>query len=150
MDDCCDPNRADLTQVTNQCPRNGAKGKPVLLITLKSLLVPDALAQLNAHQRYRFCASPDCPVVYFGEDAQTFETAQLKVPVFAKDPGPDVPVCYCFGWRRQPLQDPANRHAPDAIAAHIQAKRCGCEVNNPLGRCCLAEVRSLIPAADTE
>jgi hypothetical protein len=147
MDNCCNPNRADLAQVAHHCPHNGAKGKPVPLITLKSLLLPDALAQLNAHQRYRFCASPDCPIVYFGDDAQTFTTTQIKVPIFAKDKGPDVPVCYCFGWRRGQLQDPSNCHATDEITAHIQAQRCGCEVNNPQGCCCLTNVRSAMEVA---
>lgn len=142
MSDCCTDPLTTTAPFHQHCPRNGAKGKPVPLITLKSLLVPGALAQLNAQQSYRFCASSDCPVVYFGADGQTFQTDLLKVPVFAKDPGPEVPVCYCFDWRRHQLQNPANRHAPDDIAAHIQAKRCGCEVNNPQGRCCLADVRS--------
>lgn len=142
MSDCCTDQSTTATQSPQHCPCNRAKGKPVPLITLKSLLVPSALAQLNAQQSYRFCASPDCPVVYFGADGQTFETDCLKVPVFAKDLSPEVPVCYCFDWRRHQLRDPANRHALDDIAAHIQAQRCGCEVNNPQGRCCLADVRS--------
>ncbi len=142
MSDCCNDPLTTAAQSHQHCPGNGAKGKPVPLITLKSLLVPGALAQLNAQQSYRFCASSDCPVVYFGANGQTFEADRLKVPVFAKDLSPEVPVCYCFDWRRHQLRDPANRHALDDIAAHIQAKRCGCEANNPQGRCCLADVRS--------
>jgi hypothetical protein len=58
-----------------------------------------------------------------------------------------VPVCYCFGWRRGQLQDPSNCHATDEITAHIQAQRCGCEVNNPQGCCCLTNVRSAMEVA---
>jgi len=144
MTDCCRPNSIPLPSEPHRCPRNGVKGQPVRLITLKSLLLPDALAQLNAHQRYHFCASPDCPVVYFGDDGQRFKTADLKVLVWAKDKRPEVPVCYCFGWQRHHLQNSANRHAPDEIAAHVKAGRCGCEMNNPQGRCCLGNVRSLL------
>lgn len=144
MTDCCHPDSIPSTPEPHCCPRNGVKGQPVRLITLKSLLLPAALAQLNPHQRYHFCASPDCPVVYFGDDGQRFDTAVLKVPVWAKDEHPHVPVCYCFGWQRHHLQNSANRHAPDEIAAHVKAGRCGCEVNNPQGRCCLADVRSLL------
>lgn len=146
MNDCCKTNSGDSLEVRRHCPHNGVTGKSVPLITLKSLLLPNALAKLNAQQRYRFCASPDCPVVYFAEDGETFTSEQIKVAVFAKDNGPDVPVCYCFGWLRQDLQDPANCYAPDEITAHIQAQRCGCEVNNPQGRCCLANVRSVMDA----
>lgn len=41
--------------------------------------------------------APDCPVVYFNEEGQTFSIKQVKVPVFQKEKGLDVPVCYCFG-----------------------------------------------------
>ncbi len=137
-------------QAGHHCPRNRAKGEAVPLITLKSLLQPAALAQLNAHQKYRFCPSADCPVVYFGEtDAQLFTTEQLKVLVFAKDQRPEVPVCYCFGWQRGQIHQANQRQIVDEIRAHIQAKRCGCEVNNPQGRCCLNNLQNLVPSPST-
>jgi hypothetical protein len=138
------PSQADYCPTRALCPRNQVRGEAVPLITLKSLLQPAALAQLNAHQNYRFCPSADCPVVYFGEtDAQTFTTDQLKVLVFAKDSRPEVPVCYCFGWQRGQIHLDNQRQIMDEIRAHIEAKRCGCEVNNPQGRCCLANVQSI-------
>ena len=150
MTDCCHPESSSSPPSIHHCPLNGVKGQSVQLITLKSLLLPEALAQLNAHQRYHYCASSDCSVVYFGEDGQTFTTTNLKVPVWSKDERPEVPVCYCFGWRRHHLQNSANGHAPDEIAAHIKAGRCGCEVNNPQGRCCLGNVRSLLNQTQME
>lgn len=131
------------------CPRSGEQGIPVQLITLKSLLCPRALAQLNADSSYAFCQDPICPVVYFSEQGQSFGVDDLKVPVFQKESGEDVPVCYCFAWtRRRIRQELQGSTTPQAIlaeiAAHIKARRCGCQVNNPQGFCCLENVRQVI------
>ncbi|MGC8713874.1 MAG: putative iron-sulfur cluster-binding metallochaperone [Leptodesmis sp.] len=131
-----------------QCPQDQSQGKPVKLITLKSLLMPQALERLNAQASYRFCHSVDCPIVYFSTAGDTFTTDDLKVPVFQKNPGQGVPICYCFDWTRQRLQQDLEQQeqtsAIAAITAHIQAGRCGCEVNNPQGSCCLKNVHDYI------
>jgi len=76
---------------------------------------------------------------------QIFSTEQVKVPVFQKDRGLNVPVCYCFGWSRSRIQQEiiktGKSSAETNIRSHIQAGRCGCEVNNPQGSCCLGNVR---------
>src|SRR4051812_17504199 len=81
------------------CPVTGATGRPVDTITLKALLRPSALATLNVGAQHYYCPDPACDTVYFG-DGRTFAQADLEVPVLAKDPRGDVPVCYCFGWTR--------------------------------------------------
>lgn len=151
MPECCCPssyNKENGSLWQRLCPQDGTKGKPVQLITLKSLLVPVALEQLNPATAYGFCPSPDCPVVYFSEQGQTFITADLKVSVFQKNVNRDVSVCYCFGWSRQRIREELNQsgesNAVDMITTHIKAKRCGCEVNNPQGSCCLENVRSVV------
>lgn len=151
MTECCcpsSPNKESGSRWQRLCPQDGTKGKPVQLITLKSLLVPVALEQLNPATAYGFCPSPNCPVVYFSEQGQTFTTADLKVSVFQKNVNGDVSVCYCFGWSRQRIREELNQsgesNAVDMITTHIKAKRCGCEVNNPQGSCCLENVRSVV------
>lgn len=140
---CCPSSSAIETSF--KCPEGNHRGKPVQLITLKSLLTPAALERLEPHHEYRFCDLPECPVVYFSNQGDTFTTNDLKVQVFQKDNGHDVFVCYCFGWSRQRLQQEliATGHstAIASITAHIQAKRCGCDVNNPQGSCCLKNVK---------
>jgi hypothetical protein len=74
-----------------RCPHNHRQGKLVKLITLKSLLLPTALEQLNPQTSYRFCESSSCPVVYFSAEGQTFTTEDIKVPVFQKNEGDNVP-----------------------------------------------------------
>ena len=133
--------------MTKTCPKNETKGKKVKSITLKSLLKPSALENLNLDTTYYFCEAFDCPVVYFNEKGQSFSTEQIKVPVFQKDKSLDIPVCYCFGWSRDRIQQEiiqtGKSSAEANIRGHIQAGRCGCEVNNPQGSCCLGNVRQL-------
>jgi len=144
MSNCCETTISEL-RTHLQCPSCLQTGKAVPLITLKSLLKPTALQTIEAESPYVFCATPSCEVVYFNP-SQTFDKENLKVPVFQKDVGMDVPVCYCFDWTRERLID-AVKESLDAIGhirKQIQANRCGCEVNNPQGACCLGNVNSYI------
>ncbi|WP_346293233.1 putative iron-sulfur cluster-binding metallochaperone [Sphaerothrix gracilis] len=150
MSPCCcpEPNEADNSKTTaGGCPRCHHVGKSVDLITLKSLLTPIALAELNPEQIYRFCPEVCCSVVYFSAKGQTFTTTDLTVSVFQKDLDENVPVCYCFGWTRQRIKTTVEQQGAQSVMAsithHIQAGRCGCEVNNPQGSCCLANVKAL-------
>jgi hypothetical protein len=130
------------------CPVDKTKGKPVKLITLKSLLRGAALEKLDPKSTYEFCPSSACSVVYFSNTGQIFTTADLKVPVFQKRFDVEVPVCYCFDWSRQRIREEIEQTGTStaiaSITTHIQAKRCGCEVNNPQGSCCLANVRETV------
>jgi len=76
----------------------------------------------------------------------SFDKDTLKVPVYQKDDALDVPVCYCFGWTRERLIQAVqkNEHPIDHIRQHVQANRCGCEVNNPQGSCCLGNVTAYV------
>lgn len=128
-----------------RCPVTGARGLPVDTITLKALLRPGALATLDPHARHSFCPDPACDTVYFAGE-RTFDRADVEVPVLAKDPGGEVPVCYCFGWTRDGLRA-AGAAAGAEIRRHVAAGRCGCEVNNPKGACCLGDVERLLREA---
>lgn len=144
MDSCCKISSDKLTTPT-LCPACQQKGKSVQLITLKAMLKPSALATIHPEASYQFCSNSSCEVIYYG-DIQTFDTSALKVPVFQKDDALDVPVCYCFGWTRERIMATVQeqQNPIEHIHEQIQAKRCGCEVNNPQGACCLGNVTSFI------
>lgn len=150
MSDPCCSYQADNSNSNGEkiCPQDATKGKTISLITLKSLLKPKALEQLNPNANYRFCNSYNCSVVYFSAEGQVFTTSDLKVPVFQKNSAETVPVCYCFGWTRQAIREEIENSgessAVASIMAHVKAKRCGCEVNNPQGSCCLSNLQSLV------
>lgn len=144
MSSCCQTPTKEPSTITD-CPFCQQKGKNIPLITLKSLLKPKALETIHPEFSYAFCSNQACEVVYFS-DSQTFGKEMLKVSVFQKDIGLDVPVCYCFDWTRgrliQAVQE--NQRPIDHIRQQVQANRCGCEVNNPQGACCLGNVTAFV------
>lgn len=127
------------------CPECGRQARPVDSITLKALLRPNALARLEVGAAYHFCATPACVVVYFAAQAQSiYHKEDLEVRVGLKETQDPIPLCYCFGHTRASIEEEIAREgkstATETITAHIKAKRCGCDVNNPSGACCLGEV----------
>ncbi|GEM50170.1 putative iron-sulfur cluster-binding metallochaperone [Deinococcus cellulosilyticus] len=131
---------SQVTQVT--CPQCKVPGKKVKTITLKSLLVPGVLKVLNPHLQHYFCRESHCPVVYYGEDTVYLES-QIKVPVLQKKSVGNPPACYCFGFSRGEVLAEGEKVVGE-VKGHIQAGRCGCEVNNPQGSCCLGNLNALI------
>lgn len=146
MEDCCAIEGGPITfDIESNCPECSQKGKTIGIITLKSLLVPEALTKLKVDTNYRMCLNKDCQVVYFNDKDDIYRTQDLKVPVLAKNDSLDCLVCYCFGWTREKLnidyEQKKKSTAVSEISDHIKAGRCGCEVNNPEGSCCLGNVK---------
>ncbi len=137
-----------------QCPRCGSKGKKVDTLTVKALLAV-SLARLRA-QGYRFCRTPDCPVVYFSTDGQeVYGEEALREQVHQKHPTAEpVFVCYCFrhtpGSIRQELLAHGKSTVVEAIQAGIAAGQCACEIRNPQGSCCLGNVTATVRRLEAE
>ena len=145
MEDCCQVPAQKVRVDFLICPVCQQKGKSVPIITLKAMLTPSVLSTLDPSASYLFCPNPACEVVYFSGE-QAFNKETVKVPVYQKDEGSEVPVCYCFGWTRQGLVKAiADEENPvQHISEQVQANRCGCEVNNPQGSCCLGNVTAFV------
>jgi hypothetical protein len=118
-------------------------------ITVKAMLRPGALARLAAPE-HRFCATPSCPVVYFGL-GEIFDREEILVPVFQKETPGGRPVCYCLGIGeadiRRELAETGRSTAAERITALLKAGRCACGVKNPQGSCCLGNVAAATAAA---
>jgi hypothetical protein len=116
------------------------------------MLRPVALARL-ADAEYRFCATPDCPVVYF-ELSGHFRTEEIGVLVFQKEPPGARTVCYCFtvteGEVRQELAASGHSTAVERISTLVKSGRCACEIKNPQGSCCLGNVAAVVRSAELE
>ena len=148
MSNCCDASAcAPEAGVGDVCPGCRTKGKPVELSTVKALLTESALARFS-RGAYRFCADSACDTVFFDESGYTFTRADVRVPVWQKEPFGSRMVCYCFGENEanigaEMLRDGLSR-AVQRVTAHIQAGRCACEVRNPRGQCCLGDVAAAV------
>lgn len=131
-----------MTERAPQCPKCAQGGAAVDRITLKGLLTPDGLRRGVPAQPH-YCATPDCPIVYFDVDGNlTFTEADLVVRVYAKHSrDPDALVCYCFGVNVGSMRDADRaRETREMVTHEVQAGHCACEVKNPKGACCLGDL----------
>lgn len=146
MSSCCCPEKP-VESNASRCPQSGWAGKAVDLQTVKALLTERALSRLTPGD-YRFCADPDCAVVYFDSNGGRFATDDLRVSVWQKLLFGNRPVCYCFGESeasiRAEIETSGRSSAVERIRAHIAVGRCACEVRNPRGACCLGDVIAAI------
>lgn len=151
MSDCCRVDNLEAEAPTH-CPECGRTGRKVQRITVKALIRPEALARLSAPE-HRFCATPSCPVVYFGRGV-VFRRDEILVPVFQKEPAGDRTVCYCFAVTEREIRREVEASGRSTVGQRItdlvKADRCACEVKNPQGSCCLGNIASVATAATPE
>lgn len=158
------------TATTTDCPKCGKKGKTVKPVTLRALLKDEYAAEVavadesncesgcspsKGNTGWRFCDSPQCDVVYFGEQSGvTFTKDQLKVSVGVKEKAGERPLCYCFGHSvatiTEELRTKGQSDALEDIRRKMKDPGCSCEVKNPSGSCCLGSVAKGIDTAKAE
>jgi copper chaperone CopZ len=136
-----------------KCPQCGEKGKPVKPVTLRSLLCDDLrdLVKDPDQRDWRFCATPDCPVVYFEDSGHpVFEKHALTVRVGIKETQAPRPVCYCFGHTVEEIEEEVARTGKTTVLDDIRTRMkeaCWCETTSPMGSCCLGTVTRFVKAA---
>lgn len=136
MADCCQNTGGKTSPKMAVCPVNGQSYPRVESKTVLHHLRTPWQVELP-QQAYYFCDSPDCEVVYFGEDARIFTQADLRTQVGQKSQQSDRTLCYCFGvTQRDTLNDDRARQF---VIAQTRDKTCHCETHNPSGRCCLKD-----------
>jgi hypothetical protein len=142
---CCER----LPVGVHACPACGKVGRGVQRTTVKAMLRPAALAHLEEPEHW-FCATPGCPVVYFGR-SERFQVDEIGAPVFQKEPPGQRTVCYCLaigeGDIREELIATGGSTAVKRVSALVKADRCACEVKNPQGTCCLGNLGGAIRSA---
>ena len=126
---------------------------PVDLATVKALLITEALAQLEI-VTFRFCPDPLCDIVYASDTGQIFRVGDVRVPVWQKLPAGERVLCYCFGENERDIQTEIAVHGSTAVISrvrgHIAERRCACDVRNPRGACCLAELTAAVKRLQAE
>ncbi len=148
MPDCCNNTKETNSENVVDCPSCKNKAKNIKLITLKSMLKPSALETLSAKENHYFCPTKDCDLVYFDTINNMYLISDIKVAVYQKDDSPFTPICYCFGWTKEKIKEYVEKGSTpnpvEHIRENIKENRCGCEVNNPQGSCCLGNVTKFI------
>ena len=142
MADCCCPEPHSSTPSV-ECSECGTAGRPVESVTVKAMLTMSALARY-ALEAYRFCPDARCTIAYFGEGGTIFRTSDVRERIWQKEAPGRRTVCYCFGENEAEIAAEIERHgrsdAVQRVRANIVARRCACEIRNPRGACCLADV----------
>lgn len=130
-----------------RCPGCGCVGRFVSDRTIRAILDPGATKKLLAVER-RFCRTPRCEVLYYGDDGRIAPKSASRVRVGVKETRDPVPLCYCLGLECADVEREIARAGHSTIAARVIAAvrsgRAACEVLNPLGACCLGEVKRAV------
>lgn len=124
------------------CPRCGSLGEPVGIVTLDSLVVPEARSTMM--DSAWFCGYARCDVAYFNLLEVVITTDQLRRAVYPKDPS--APLCPCFGFTLDDIEADVRDGMPHRIRAlrdKSQGPDARCASLAPNGRCCLKEVQRL-------
>ena len=145
MSDCCEANEEPPRQ--GVCPVTGAPGTRVRLRTVKAILRDSSLPGLRP-ATYYFCPEPACEVVYFSREGELYSKADVRTPVWQKEPIGDRLLCYCFGENEQTIaleiEETGTSLALGRVAEHVRLGRCACDFQNPRGVCCLADLKAAI------
>jgi len=148
MENCCSSPKENSNTNTIIYPSCKNKAKNIQLMTINSMLKPSVLESINAMEKYHFRSTKNCKVVYFDTSNKEYTLSDIKISVHQKDDSLSTPVCYCFNWTKEKIkQNVENKLTPNPlehIRENIKENRCGCEVNNPQGSCCLGNVKKFI------
>jgi hypothetical protein len=108
------------------------------------MLTENSLRQLNL-TTYYFCPEPTCDVVYFSQQGECYSKHDLRTTVWQKEPAGNRVLCYCFGENEQTIAAEiaatGTSSALDRVKEHVRSGRCACDIRNPVGICCLADLR---------
>ncbi len=144
----CEPT---TSQASVACPACTQQGSTIDMLTLKAMLVRP-LTELREVE-YRFCRTPECPIVYFSADGeQQFLERDIREHVHNKHPDDDsVYVCYCFRHTPESIKKELTLTGRSSVVAEItagiQAGQCACDIRNPQGTCCLGNVHAVVDRA---
>lgn len=134
-------------QRKTSCPSCGGVGRAVRRVTLESLIRSEHLAQIS-DQHYFVCTGLGCPIVYFNQRGHTFDESALRIPFGLKGTSKPMTVCYCFAFAAEDIHEEialtGQTTVLDQIQMRMKVEGCRCESENPIGRCCLDTVRSVI------
>ena len=140
---CCTPQPKGKVE----CPSCNIKAKGVLGKTLNALLKEETKLSLECLDGFYYCKTSSCKTIYFKKD-KVLTQKDIDIVVGLKDGASSATVCYCFNWTKKKIKEELmhtnNTIALDDIKEKMNTIGCSCEVLNPSGGCCLADVSKAI------
>jgi bacterioferritin-associated ferredoxin len=90
-------------------------------------------------EKYSYCDSYDCDVIYFNTSGRTLNRGDVKTRVTFKERSPPRPLCYCKQVTEEDVIK-AIENGAKTFEEVGQATGIGgggqCKITNPAGRCC--------------
>ncbi|HCX04862.1 MAG TPA: (2Fe-2S)-binding protein [Clostridiales bacterium] len=117
-------------------------------MTVKNLVI-NSLVDNVTEDNYRICLNEDCDVVYFDlEKNVLFKKQDIKIPIWYKKGANPKYICYCNRVTEEQIinavLDYGAKNIKDIIKLTGAMKKCNCEINNPLGKCCSPFIQDII------
>ncbi|HEY5312868.1 MAG TPA: hypothetical protein VIK18_10125 [Pirellulales bacterium] len=122
------------------CPRCGSLGIAVGEATLAAQLPPEAQAAIA--KAAFFCPFPTCEVGYFDSFERVVPASKLVRPAYPKEP--EAPLCACFGFTRDDIEDDLNEGGVRRVRELLAKAGRGdapCLVKAASGQSCMSEVQ---------
>jgi len=143
MDYCCSGVSLTSENVQTVCGGCGKIGRDVARQTVVHQVKSERLPSVGSED-YKFCSSPECPVVYYSPSGKRFAVDDVRELVTSKTEGDARPLCYCFGFTeglaRTEIAIKGESSIPAQVSQFIKERLCACEIRNPSGVCCLGEI----------
>lgn len=129
------------------CPKCYESAKGVLAKTLEHLLTDISKSKLDSLDGFHYCKTSTCEVIYFKED-KVLTQKDLNVVVGLKEGAIPANMCYCFGWTKERMREDIDKNgtstALENIKYNMKTIGCSCEIKNPSGYCCMADVGKFV------
>ena len=125
---CCSDSKK---QIIKNCPVCGNKSEEVSKKTVESLLKDEKKGKIS-NEKYYFCSSCNCDVVYFN-DSDKFYKSDLKINIEDK-------ICFCFDISKDEIEKVGKEKTLKKIRENMKEKGCDCETRNPSGKCCTIQI----------
>jgi len=126
--------------VEPRCPQCGTPGEKVSRDTLLAHLQPSAVDILGTSAFW--CPTSTCDVAYFDGMEQRTTIANLKQPLYPKDPRANL--CPCFGFTLDDIDEDIADGVPRRIRellAKSKTAAAHCPTASANGKCCIPEVQ---------
>jgi len=139
MSDCCSSETSSCSTTgpkKRPCPGCGSEGVEVKPGTLLHQLRSPWRVELG-EQKYYFCETAGCELVYFAEDGSRFGLAEIRGEIGQKRSDAQRLLCYCFGVTQADAE--AGPEAKEFVIRQTREGVCACDSRNPSGRCCLKD-----------
>jgi hypothetical protein len=125
-------------EIIQICPKCGIPAVAVNESAVRYYVNEAMREKIEANLKWSICSNPACETSYFSKKS-TFSICDLIKPLFYKDNGDNVPICYCSDLSRGEIKNAVKNGCKtiDDVQTYTQKNITGyCEERNPLGKCC--------------